>query len=253
MKLKELLNTPIRRMVARNIALSLVVGISLLYVALRDSRRMHSETVMFSTMSTFGTVSLAHQEKMIVSNALTAAHEAIREVEKTCNIFDPESELSKLNATAADEPFACSDLLWDVLQMFYLTLAMAKRENKITVEQVKEIFSATFGNELDFSNLKDVLFVGDGTYLLFDDKYIEIRPSGTDAKTKAYGAGLNLDEIGKFATAMGNYSGERTEMHKKYITDEMYNSTKDKAMDYYLEFVNVDANNEKFEIPEYKF
>jgi len=115
MKLKELLNTPIRRMVARNIALSLVVGICLLYVALRDGRRMHSETIMFSTMSTFGTVSLAHQEKMTVSNALTAAHEAIREVEKTCNIFDPESELSRLNATAADEPFACGGLLWDVL------------------------------------------------------------------------------------------------------------------------------------------
>lgn len=115
MKLKDLLNTPIRRMVARNIALSLVVGICLLYVALHDSRHLHSETIMFSTMSTFGTVSLAHQEKMTVSNALTAAHEAIREVEKTCNIFDPESELSMLNATAADEPFACSDLLWDVL------------------------------------------------------------------------------------------------------------------------------------------
>ena len=115
MKLKELLNTPIRRMVARNIALSLVVGICLLYVALHDSRHLHSETIMFSTMSTFGTVSLAHQEKMTVSNALTAAHEAIREVEKTCNIFDPESELSKLNATAANEPFACGDLLWDVL------------------------------------------------------------------------------------------------------------------------------------------
>ena len=109
MKLKDFLNTPIRRMVARNIALSLVVGICLLYVALHDSRHLHSETIMFSTMSTFGTVSLAHQEKMTVSNALTAAHEAIREVEKTCNIFDPESELSKLNATAADEPFPCGD------------------------------------------------------------------------------------------------------------------------------------------------
>ena len=41
MKLKELLNTPIRRMVARNIALSLVVGICLLYVALRDTRHMY--------------------------------------------------------------------------------------------------------------------------------------------------------------------------------------------------------------------
>ncbi len=115
MNLKEFLNTPIRRMIARNIALALVVGICLLFVMLRDSRRMYGETVMFSTMSTVGSVTLNHKEKMVVKNALAAAHEAIREVEKTCNIFDPESELAKLNASAADEPFACSDLLWDVL------------------------------------------------------------------------------------------------------------------------------------------
>ena len=115
MNLKEQLHSPFRRMIVRNIALAAVVGICLLYVSLRDTRRMHSETIMFSTMSTFGTVNIAHKEKMTVSNALDAAHEAVREVEKTCNIFDPESELSKLNATAADAPFACSDLLWDVL------------------------------------------------------------------------------------------------------------------------------------------
>ena len=64
---------------------------------------------------------------------------------------------------------------------------------------------------------------------------------------------MNLDEIIKFAQAMGNYSGDRTELHKKYVSDEMYEKTKDSAMDYYLEFVNVDANNEQFVIPEYKF
>ena len=115
MKPKEFLNTPFRRMILRNFALAAVVGICLLYVSLRDSRRMHNQTIMFSTMSTFGTVNISHKEKMTVSNALTAAHEAVREVEKTCNVFDPESELARLNATAADEPFACSDLLWDVL------------------------------------------------------------------------------------------------------------------------------------------
>ena len=115
MKLKDYVNTPFRRMIVRNIALAAVVGIFLLYVSMRDARRMHSETIMFSSMSTFATVNLAHKEKMVLSNALTAAQEAVREVEKTCNIFDPESELSKLNASAADEPFACSDLLWDVL------------------------------------------------------------------------------------------------------------------------------------------
>ena len=114
-KLKDWANTPFRRMMVRNLALVAVTGIVLLYVALRDPRPMHSETVMFSTMSTMATIDLAHKDKMTVSNALSAAHEAVREVEKTCNIFDPESELSRLNASAADEPFACSDLLWDVL------------------------------------------------------------------------------------------------------------------------------------------
>ena len=52
---------------------------------------------------------------------------------------------------------------------------------------------------------------------------------------------------------MGNYSGERTELHKKFTSDKFYNSTKDEAMKYYLEFVDKDANNEPFEIPKYKF
>ena len=61
----------------------------------------------------------------------------------------------------------------------------------ITLDNAKEILSKTFncGSRLDFSNLTAVKFVGDGTYLDFDDKFIEIRPSGTDAKTKAYAGG----------------------------------------------------------------
>ena len=95
--------------------------------------------------------------------------------------------------------------------------------------------------------------MGDGTYFNFDDKFIEIRPSGTDAKTKAYGGGLNKHDIEKYASILGDYSGNRTELHKKFIPDDFYQSTKDKAMDYYLAFVDKDANNEKFEIPEYEF
>ena len=32
----------------------------------------------------------------------------------------------------------------------------------------------------------------------FAEKYIEIRPSGTDAKTKAYGGGLDKQNIEKY-------------------------------------------------------
>ena len=123
----------------------------------------------------------------------------------------------------------------------YLAIAMAKREGKITVDNAREIFKATFGSELSFDNLKDVLFVGDGTYLLFDDKYIEIRPSGTDAKTKAYGAGDNKDEIKLYAKTLGNYSGERTGLHKELITEEFYENSKETAFNYYLKFVDKGA------------
>ena len=136
--------------------------------------------------------------------------------------------------------------------LFYLSMAIAVKENVMTIEEVKEVLNDSF-KSLIFDNLKSIKFVGDGTYLEFDDKYIEIRPSGTDAKTKAYGGGLDKGIIEMYANALGNYSGDRTELHKKYITDKFYNEAKDKAMKYYLEFVDKDANNEKFEIPKYNF
>ena len=64
---------------------------------------------------------------------------------------------------------------------------------------------------------------------------------------------MNKQEIEKYASLLGNYSGDRTELHKKFIPDDFYNTTKDKAMKYYLAFVNKDANNEKFEITDYRF
>lgn len=136
--------------------------------------------------------------------------------------------------------------------LFYLTMAIALKEGLMTLDNIKEVLNDAF-KSLIFDNLKSVKFVGDGTYLEFDDKYIEIRPSGTDAKTKAYAGGLNKAVLETYAGALGNYSGERTALHKKYINDEFYETAKDKAMDYYLAFVGKDANNEPFVIPEYSF
>lgn len=136
--------------------------------------------------------------------------------------------------------------------LFYLSMAMGVKENKMSLNDVKEVLNDAF-KSLIFDNLISIKFVGDGTYLEFSDKYIEIRPSGTDAKTKAYGGGSDKAVLETYANIMGNYSGERTVLHKKFIDDEFYNSTKEEAMKYYLEFVDKDANNEPFEIPEYKF
>lgn len=136
--------------------------------------------------------------------------------------------------------------------LFYLSMAMAVKEGKMTLDDVKYVLNDSF-KSLIFDNLVCIKFVGDGTYLEFTDKYIEIRPSGTDAKTKAYGGGSDKAVIETYANNLGNYSGERTEYHKKFIDDKFYNETKDKAMDYYLKFVDKDANNEPFIIPDYSF
>ena len=136
--------------------------------------------------------------------------------------------------------------------LFFLSMAIAIREGIASIEDVKNILNNAF-DELNFDNLTSVKFVGDGTYLQFTDKYVEIRPSGTDAKTKAYSGGENLEDISKFARILGNYSGERTQMHRQLISDEFYETAKDKAINYYLKFVEKDANNEKFVIPNYKF
>lgn len=136
--------------------------------------------------------------------------------------------------------------------LFYLSMAMGIKKGLITIENVKEVLNDTF-KSLIFDNLEEIKFVGDGTYLKFAHKFIEIRPSGTDAKTKAYGGGSNKEMIETYANILGNYDGTRTTLHKKFISDEFYENTKDLAMDYYLEFVDKGANNEEFVIPDYKF
>lgn len=136
--------------------------------------------------------------------------------------------------------------------LFYLSMAMGVKEGIMTIDNVREVLNHTF-KSLIFDNLNSIKFVGDGTYLEFSDKYIEIRPSGTDAKTKAYGGGSDKSVIETYASVLGNYSGDLNDFHKKYISEEFYEKTKDKAMDYYLQFVEKDANNEKFIIPDYKF
>ena len=45
------------------------------------------------------------------------AYNKVAEVDAACNIYKPESELSRLNKTAADRPFKCSLLLWRILKI----------------------------------------------------------------------------------------------------------------------------------------
>lgn len=158
---------------------------------------------------------------------------------------ESEPDINKLNAAKKEGEQKRTEN-----DLFFLSVAVAKQQGKLTVENAREIFGETFP-QLDFSGLEDVMFVGDGTYLLFNDKFIEIRPSGTDAKTKAYGAGRDKSDIAEFAKTLGNYPGTPTETWKKYITEDLYKNAKDSANKIYEEFTLKDADNGLFEIPDY--
>lgn len=144
------------------------------------------------------------------------------------NESEPDIEKLKKEKIAGEERRTLNDL-------FYLSLAMGVKECIIDLAQVKEVLNDALG--LDFSNLLAIKFVGDGTYMEFSDKFIEIRPSGTDAKTKSYAAGLDKPKLELYSQKMGNFSGARTDLHKKFIPHDFYANSKTLAMKYYLKFV----------------
>lgn len=209
-------------------------------------------------------------EAIVVASALVSKLEEsgiylsqyLKEVFSDNNIigkFDTRVDIAYYNESEPDinklkEAKITGEALRTKNDMFYLSMAIAKRQELISLDDIKAVLNDNFNKDgLSFDNLKSIKFVGDGTYLEFDDKYIEIRPSGTDAKTKAYGGGLDKSEIEKYATVLGNYSGDRTKKHLELIPEKAYENCKQDAMDYYLAFVDKDANNEPFVVPEYDF
>lgn len=209
-------------------------------------------------------------EAIVVASALVSKlaesgiylSQYLKEVFSDNNIigkFDTRVDIAYYNESEPDinklkEAKITGEALRTKNDMFYLSMAIAKRQELISLNDIKAVLNDNFNKDgLSFDNLKSIKFVGDGTYLEFDDKYIEIRPSGTDAKTKAYGGGLDKSEIEKYATVLGNYSGDRTKKHIELIPEKAYENCKQDAMDYYLAFVDKDANNEPFVVPEYDF
>ena len=171
--------------------------------------------------------------------------------------YDVRADISYYNESETDiEKLKKAKLEGEVKRslndLFFLALAIGIKEGVITLNNAKEILSSTF-SELDFSNLKDIKFVGDGTYLNFEDKFIEIRPSGTDAKTKAYGGGADKKCLILWTNILGNYSGNMNDKYLSFLNKDYVNSVKEKSFKYYESYALKDAKNKTFEPQEYNY
>jgi phosphomannomutase len=153
------------------------------------------------------------------------------------NIFYNESNPDPISMKKEKE---AGEILRDKNDNFFLGIALARRENKITVNQAKQILGEAMPG-LGFESLEDVEFVGDGTYLRFKDKYVEIRKSGTDAKTKAYGAGNDKEECIRFAKEFAFYGGELTRTYKQLIGESYLKDVQKRGKEIYLDFLRKEA------------
>ena len=126
----------------------------------------------------------------------------------------------------------------DKNDLFFLGIAIALRDGEIDIAQARAILSDALPT-LDFTALEDVRFVGDGSYLKFRDKFVEVRKSGTDAKTKAYASGDDKVECRKFAKAFGEASGDLTELYIEQIGQNYLSSVENRARQIYDQFQSV--------------
>ncbi len=78
----------------------------------------------FPVMGTFAELQF-YGDQAPAGKAADLAQKKIMEVEKVFNIFDPQSEASRLNASAAESDFHCSPMLWNLL-------SKARRFHKIS-------------------------------------------------------------------------------------------------------------------------
>ena len=166
-------------------------------------------------------------ETLFAENAIVGKYD-IREDVVYYNESEPDPAKLKVAKREGEEKRDKNDI-------FFRGIAIAKQEGKITLEVARRIFADTFA-DLDFSNLEDVCFVGDGTYLKFSDKFVEIRKSGTDAKTKAYASGNDKANCLRFAKAFGEYSGQLTDRYEQAIGDDYLELVEGKARAIYDDF-----------------
>ncbi len=95
--------------------------------------------VQFPVMGTFCTISVYGNEA-----ALNAAHAAGKaefdRVNAACSLFDPKSELSRLNATAGSREFICSEAMWFLIKRAQKAYVESLGNFDITVKPLMDLW-----------------------------------------------------------------------------------------------------------------
>ncbi|MFA6293970.1 MAG: FAD:protein FMN transferase [Victivallales bacterium] len=131
-----------------------VLAIMLWYLTNNQKKEVEPYSKISRVMSTiaevkfFGNRPEAEKASAIVDGTFA-------EIELTCNIFNPESEISKLNATAVRTPFKCSPMLWEVLDYSRKVNAISEGAFDITVKPLMSLWGF-HGKRLELPDEQEV-------------------------------------------------------------------------------------------------
>jgi len=124
----------------------------------------------------------------------------------------------------------------DKTDKFFLGLALALRESRISLADAKAVLAEAFP-DLDFSDLQDIIFVGESTHLKFSNIFVQVRRSGTDAKMRGYAGGADKERGKKYMEVLFNYDGTLTPKYQELIPqgfcDNIYQRTNELYKEYF--------------------
>lgn len=128
----------LRRITAAVAAAALAAAVTLLLLHLLPAPAEVFRTE-FPSMGTVAQVSVYSGEEDL-TRAFALCKAEFDAVEKLCSLYDPESELSRLNAGAGSAPFVCSDEMWRLILRARQAYAESGGRFDITVKPLMDLW-----------------------------------------------------------------------------------------------------------------
>jgi len=136
-----------------------------------NGMRMTSVERVYPVMGTMATVKIYGPDE-ITDKAADKVQDVFQDVQDVCNIFDPKSEVARLNATAADKPFRCTQMLWDLLQISRKAYEISDHSFDITVKPLMDVWGFYRSREMMPSEqeIKNAMKLVGLNKVIFNDK-----------------------------------------------------------------------------------
>lgn len=160
----------------------------------------------YPVMGTFAGITLYGKIDR-TEKAAEKIYRAFKKVEKTCSIFDPQSELSKLNASAHEKPFKCSPLLWELIMLSKNAYEMSGGAFDITAKPLMDLWGFYRKREKlpDQEEIKKAMEkVGFDKLILNEKEHsVKFKKAGVQLDMGGIAKGFAVDKAAKAAIKCG--------------------------------------------------